>query len=182
MPFYTAEEIEELKKTSRGRRIDCGWNIPPSLIAKMAIFLENWQPTAKKDIRDKEILRLVFIENMNGAQIIRTNNPLFVSYSNNSKGEPLDCKSIGTIVYKYCPELKNKPKKTNHIRNAVSRDRLAGKINKPKICSACGSKKNLELHHIIPIAKGGNNENYNLIFLCQNCHKEIHRHIYNKLQ
>lgn len=33
----------------------------------------------------------------------------------------------------------------------------------------------LEVHHIIPLSKGGGNEPENLITLCKRCHKERHK-------
>ena len=52
-------------------------------------------------------------------------------------------------------------------------------------CRLCGSKKNLHVHHIIPVLAGGTNESWNLITLCQSCHGQaesfindiVHQHI-----
>lgn len=182
MPFYTAEEVRELEKTSRSGRLNCGWNIPPAIIAKMAVFINEWQPTARKEKRDKEILRLVFIENKSAAQIARMQLPELVSYSNNSKGQPLSCRAIGKIVYEYAPEMKDRPRhKMNPKRNELFNERRKGDVKRLKACSTCGSKKDIELHHIIPLAKGGNNEYYNLIYLCHDCHRKLHSYIYAKL-
>lgn len=50
-----------------------------------------------------------------------------------------------------------------------------------KVCNRCGKSKSrkhkkdfLEVHHIIPLNKGGNHLNSNLELLCKNCHKEEH--------
>ena len=40
-------------------------------------------------------------------------------------------------------------------------------------CQACGTKKNLTVHHIIPRDKGGPDDTSNLITLCTRCHDEI---------
>ena len=40
-------------------------------------------------------------------------------------------------------------------------------------CELCGSKRGLEAHHIIPLVCGGNNEDYNLICVCQCCHARL---------
>jgi len=37
-------------------------------------------------------------------------------------------------------------------------------------CFSCGSKDKLEIHHIVPICKGGTSELENLLLLCNNCH------------
>ncbi len=43
-------------------------------------------------------------------------------------------------------------------------------------CAVCGfhAGRILRLHHIHPVAKGGTNDNWNLILLCPNCHDSIH--------
>ena len=38
-------------------------------------------------------------------------------------------------------------------------------------CVKCGSKKNLEIHHIIPHAKGGSSRLENLQLLCHDCNR-----------
>ncbi len=42
-------------------------------------------------------------------------------------------------------------------------------------CSLCGSTDRLEVHHIIPLSKGGSNSKRNLITLCYSCHNVKHR-------
>lgn len=48
-------------------------------------------------------------------------------------------------------------------QSIVERDR--------NICKKCGGTVGLEVHHIIPISKGGRNIQANLITLCKSCHK-----------
>lgn len=43
-------------------------------------------------------------------------------------------------------------------------------------CVNCGSSINLQLHHIVPIAKGGTNSAGNLVTLCGDCHAIVHNH------
>lgn len=47
--------------------------------------------------------------------------------------------------------------------------------NSTKQCKRCCSIKNLEVHHIIPISDGGDNDFNNLIVLCKSCHNEWHK-------
>lgn len=50
-------------------------------------------------------------------------------------------------------------------------------------CSMCGwNKTTLDIHHIIPKAKGGSNEHTNLIALCPNCHRLAHEKQYSTEQ
>ena len=44
-------------------------------------------------------------------------------------------------------------------------------------CYFCGISDNLDVHHIRPLSKDGNNETYNLITLCESCHVADHAHI-----
>jgi 5-methylcytosine-specific restriction endonuclease McrA len=39
-------------------------------------------------------------------------------------------------------------------------------------CEYCGSKENLEIDHIIPVARGGGNTINNLQILCRACNKK----------
>lgn len=38
------------------------------------------------------------------------------------------------------------------------------------ICAICTNVKKLTVHHIVPLTKGGNHNNSNLIGLCRECH------------
>ena len=44
-------------------------------------------------------------------------------------------------------------------------------------CSLCGAKENREIHHIVPISKGGTNETENLAILCDKCNSKIRNKI-----
>lgn len=41
-------------------------------------------------------------------------------------------------------------------------------------CVVCGTAKDLEIHHILPISEGGTNKTENLELLCQKCHDMKH--------
>jgi len=41
-------------------------------------------------------------------------------------------------------------------------------------CAICGSKEKLEVHHIVPLSRGGASREDNLITLCQKCHSKCH--------
>lgn len=58
--------------------------------------------------------------------------------------------------------------KWSNIRDAVlTRDK--------HVCDMCNSCESLEVHHIIPRIKNGSDEPDNLVTLCYNCHKKLHR-------
>ncbi|MGG3443836.1 HNH endonuclease [Bacillus nitratireducens] len=44
----------------------------------------------------------------------------------------------------------------------------------PKECANCGETNDLDIHHIVPLAKGGTNRVSNLVMLCLECHGKIH--------
>ena len=56
--------------------------------------------------------------------------------------------------------------------------RLAlSKEKKTKIgskCVNCGSTEDLEYHHVVPLAIGGNDVDSNIVCLCGYCHKMLH--------
>tara|TARA_A100001515_G_scaffold135117_1_gene125802 strand:- start:337 stop:735 length:399 start_codon:yes stop_codon:yes gene_type:complete len=41
-------------------------------------------------------------------------------------------------------------------------------------CAFCGTKENLQIHHIIPISLGGTDDKTNLLTACSKCHEKIH--------
>ena len=57
-----------------------------------------------------------------------------------------------------------------HNKKDKLRRKLGGSCNK---CG--GGSKNLQIHHIRPVAEDGCNSTHNLLLLCNGCHKEIHK-------
>lgn len=184
--ILTNEEIE--KRRAAGihmNRLNCGRDILPEDLAAISKKLDAWHPKTETEIRDKHICYLAFIKDMNGCQIARLNDPLIVGAGNRSKGKPLSGKSINKICNRYFPNLRQKkraPNRTQKVRNTLYNARQQGnEIHKPKVCATCGAKGNIELHHIIPLALGGTNDYYNLIYLCHDCHMKLHHQLYDRL-
>ena len=50
----------------------------------------------------------------------------------------------------------------------------SGKIRDKFTCQVCGSKKNIEGHHIFDHFFSGSAAVDNIISLCHNCHKSVH--------
>ncbi|HDR8155593.1 TPA: HNH endonuclease [Bacillus cereus] len=44
----------------------------------------------------------------------------------------------------------------------------------PKECANCGKTGELDIHHIVPLVKGGTNRISNFAVLCLECHGKIH--------
>ena len=67
------------------------------------------------------------------------------------------------------PTKRNRGKRhMEEMRNAVG-----------DICVNCGSKENIEYHHIVPLFLGGRDIQSNIVPLCYKCHKAAHhgRHL-----
>lgn len=41
-------------------------------------------------------------------------------------------------------------------------------------CNSCGGSQQLQVHHVTPLSKGGNNRLSNLTLLCERCHRKEH--------
>lgn len=59
--------------------------------------------------------------------------------------------------------MNNRPQITKAMKDAL-----------PKKCYNCGATENLNYHHIIPLALGGNNILTNIAVLCGKCHWAVH--------
>ena len=71
-------------------------------------------------------------------------------------------------------------RKFTHLRTELrpaSREHLSASKRKRILlrgkgrCMKCGSKKNLEIDHVVPLARGGSNRLENLQLLCQSCNR-----------
>ena len=47
-------------------------------------------------------------------------------------------------------------------------------------CTICEEDKNLIIHHIVPLSKGGKNHILNVTCLCKKCHLNLHMGIFSK--
>ena len=186
MPFLTDEEIAQRQAAGvTMKRLNCGWNISHESLAQILTRLEAWEPQTDTERRDKRVLELAFIHNMNASQIARLKDPLLVGMGNRSKGKPLSVSSILTICHKYAPGIEKRQQRkctTAEKRNTLFAERQKGIDNRQKVCATCGTATDIELHHIIPLAAGGTNDYFNLIYLCHACHMELHHRIYDKLE
>lgn len=66
------------------------------------------------------------------------------------------------------------------MRVEFSNQNFRNELNKKylKICSNCGSDKEIEFHHIVPLINGGTNAISNIVPLCEECHFKAHEKIY----
>ena len=95
--------------------------------------------------------------------------------------------STSRSVEQYCAEHKQEANKTY---NKYQRDPASNKrygrawkrirdryIKSHPLCEECRKQGKLtpaeEVHHILPLSKGGDNEKSNLMALCKSCHSRI---------
>lgn len=62
------------------------------------------------------------------------------------------------------------------VRKKIEK-RSGGKCEALISGARCGAK-GTDVHHIIPLSKGGTNSPSNLIMLCLACHEKRHRHLF----
>lgn len=87
----------------------------------------------------------------------------YESNSNNSKFCSKSCK------------MKNYRATSKHIEGK-ERDLMNSIREQP--CSICGWKESIrDVHHILPVSKGGKNEESNLVSLCPNHHRMVHNNL-----
>lgn len=46
-------------------------------------------------------------------------------------------------------------------------------------CCNCRRRRELHVHHIVPLARGGRNAASNLVTLCRACHERVEPHVHN---
>ena len=106
-----------------------------------------------------------------------------VSYICEKCGKPFERKATIKRGRKItCDECKNNAphhkkdvtKITDFSKRTISK--ILYRLKMP--CSLCGwNKSTCDIHHIIPKKENGSDENDNLIIVCPNCHREIHRNV-----
>lgn len=143
--------------------------------------IETIEENSREQIRAKAILTYFVKDNMNASSISRLNDNRIVSFCHKTYLKPLTASSILEVVYQYFPEWRGK-----QMQQGVSKKNRVDLIKKRRFfasphimqCAFCGSKNNLEEHHMIPLFMGGTNDDENLIFLCEKCHKGVSNYQY----
>lgn len=132
--------------------------------------------------RDERILTELIV-NMKSteqlAYLARTDEEY--SWLKSNQNKPISSRRIHQILTDYFPEFhiqttNKKQRKDQKIRNEqnVIRQTI---ITPESCCSHCGSKENLEIHHLMPIIFGGDNNEFDLSILCNDCHKKFTNYI-----
>jgi 5-methylcytosine-specific restriction endonuclease McrA len=119
--------------------------------------------------RNKSILYDVFINEMSCREVA-----LQKKYESN-RGTPISIRMVQNIVKEFYPDYWKTRQGKGHTQNE---SRRKAKDLKYEImyergckCEMCGvTGEYLELHHIIPVAFGGDCVKENLLLLCEKCH------------
>ena len=78
-------------------------------------------------------------------------------------------KKPSVTIIEYDKEEKQRRQQLKYLRNELMHS------NQNRSCAKCGEMgTNLELHHIIPLSKGGADTMKNIILLCPDCHRREH--------
>lgn len=153
------------------------WNIPQEMMAHCIEYTINFKPLDDTQKRAKKILEYMFLNGWTATYIHDLKDPCLVCYSNRNKGNPLSVTSILRIVHQHIPELKDRKRiyvpSSEEKRKELAKRKREGSIVKDKRCAFCGSVESLELHHMIPLCMGGDNSDFNLVYLCKKCHKQV---------
>jgi len=74
-------------------------------------------------------------------------------------------------------KVRQKAKRDKYRGKRYCRLRARARILRENVkqCKVCGSDKQLQVHHIIPVSLGGKNNIENLMVVCNNCHLKIHK-------
>lgn len=129
------------------------------------------------ECRNKEILRLAFIENLSTADIAERAKTDMRLHSRNHK--PISKRRVLQIISEYVPDYNAYQDHSQKYKPRKDHSSFAWHYKKER-CANCGSTERLEWHHMIPVALGGTAEPENMICLCHECHQDVtayHRRI-----
>lgn len=155
--------------------------VPKFTVDQWIAFREKLDYIIKNDIvseRDQRILTEIIKNYKTTAQLAylaQTDEEY--SWLQSNRHKPLSERQIGNILRDNFPEFHiqtthKQNKKDTKIRTEQTEIRKT-MITSDSVCAKCGSKENLELHHMFPVLIGGDNDERNLIILCHDCHREV---------
>lgn len=118
---------------------------------------------------EKDVLTYTFIQGMSShtlARYAKENNILI-----GKRKVPICSRRIEQIMSEYFPEWRSYSPKAKPTRSTPDyKDTIIKFKSKRDKCCRCGSTKNIEIDHVIPLAVGGTTDDINLQPLCRECH------------
>lgn len=159
-------------------------------VSEWISFRERFAEICKSDIkeRDKKILEELIVNMRSTEELayLARHDDAF-SWCKSQMKKPMSARRIQQILLMHFPEFhiqtthKNtKPAYVQKIRTEANRIKENSK--EAAVCGKCGSKEQLELHHLFPVCLGGTNDDRNLIWLCHDCHEKQSTYFRNRLR
>lgn len=148
----------------------------------------SWLSTNNKlSERNEKILNELIIKRRSTAELayLARHDKAF-DWLRSNQNKPMSYRRIQQILCEYFPEFHiktthKKERKDQHIRTEQNKLRNVV-ITESSCCAQCGSKEKLEIHHMLPVLLGGDNDARNLVILCENCHQKTTNYFLNKLR
>lgn len=164
--------------------------VPNFTVNEWIMFRERLADLIEKQMlseRDQKILTEIIINNKSTAQLAYlAQNDEEYGWLQSNQRRPMSVRQIQNILIKKFPEfhIQSTHKKTDKISKIRREQNVIRKtmITPDSVCSKCGSKENLEIHHMLPVAIGGDNDDRNLIILCHDCHRQTTNYFKTKLK
>lgn len=140
--------------------------------------LENLIEWGMLSERNEKILIEIIFNQKTTAQLnyLAKTDPDY-SWLQSNQGKPMSVRRIQQILTEYFPEFHIQTthktnRKNQKIRTEQTRLRKV-MITPNSCCGKCGCKDNLEIHHMLPVVLGGDNNDDNLLILCSDCHHKV---------
>ena len=133
---------------------------------------------AMPESNEKTILTLAFINSLSTTDICYfcIDNGIL-----SRMNKPYSRRRIQQVIKENVPEYNQYQKHTEKNRKRIQHAKIRN-AKERTFCGMCGCNKNLELHHMIPLFKGGDDDEANLIWLCSECHDAVTSYQRNKFK
>lgn len=195
------KKIDNINDITDGRvqklkdRISAYKNPGCATVLALAASIDKWNYKRDRLIESYEAVIKDALEQLDAAVSIKDKKKIY--YENNKETIKKATARWLSEHPEYTKDWFREHKEQNHERNKkyyrenrerlllAQRERNKNQVecNKAKklckelagyTCKLCGSKEEIDAHHIIPLPLG-TNEQDNLICLCRSCHQKVHR-------
>ncbi len=95
-------------------------------------------------------------------------NKCFREYYSSTFNELLQ-EDLKIGIYNYRESYRNAKSRLRMYANLFNRDMRKKLLNEHSSCVVCNTREKLTIDHILPITKGGKNEENNIQVLCMKC-------------
>ena len=144
-----------------GNRRKMYQHIPMKRRLEITEMISNMPPSL-----EKEVLSLMFIEDMSPPEAAEYAKKRGLCIGKQFK--TVCARRFEQIAGEYVPDWRKYTPKNTRPERTVHRQTLHNFVKDR--CARCGSTKQLEMDHIIPLCVGGTTDDINLQTLCHDCH------------